>query len=81
MKETPKSIPVPIALKELIISNNTLLQNYQQELTSRVIIANREMMKMMGLDEEDGWQLDSQNMTYVKKDKVPPTQNNAPSVS
>jgi hypothetical protein len=63
----PTSIPVPLALKELIISNNQLLKNYQEDLTSRVFMANREMMKMLGLSESEGWVLDLQTFTYVKK--------------
>ena len=61
-----QSVPVPLAIRELVMSNNTLLQNYQQELTLRVQTANREMMQLLGLRPEDGWQLDLQTMTYVK---------------
>lgn len=64
--EQPTSIPVPTALRELIISSNQLLQNYQQELSNRVVLANREMMAMLGLNPQDGWQLDVATMTYVK---------------
>lgn len=61
------SIPVPTALKELIISNNTLLNQYQQELTKKVIAANMEMMQLLQLDPNDGWRLDTENMVYVKQ--------------
>lgn len=61
-----KSIPVPIVLKELIISNNELLTNYQRELSKKVISANIEMMQLLGLNPEDGWQLDMQEMVYIK---------------
>jgi len=61
------SIPLPIALKELIISNNQLLKTYQEDLTNRVLVANREMMTLMGLSETDGWVIDLQTLTYVKK--------------
>lgn len=61
------SIPVPTALKELIISNNILLNQYQQELTKKVIAANVEMMQLLQLDPTDGWRLDSDNMVYVKQ--------------
>lgn len=70
MTEEVKSIPVPEAIRQLIINSNTLLQNYQQELTARVQIANREMMQLLGLKIEDGWQLDTKTMTYIKGDIV-----------
>lgn len=61
------SIPVPTALKELIISNNILLNQYQQELTKKVITANIEIMQLLQLDPNDGWRLDTENMVYVKQ--------------
>lgn len=71
--EEKKSIPIPVALKELINSNNTLLKQYQQELTQKVITANIEMMNLLGLDPNDGWTLDLDTMMYTKQE---PTQNN-----
>lgn len=62
-------VPVPVALKELINSSNILLQNYQQELTTRVQLANREMMAILGLKPEDGWRLDMDTMTYTKEEQ------------
>jgi hypothetical protein len=64
-----KSIPVPTALKELILSNNQLLSNYQQELTNKVIKANLEIMELLHINPTDGWKLDIENMVYVKQDK------------
>ncbi len=64
----PTSIPVPIALKELILSNNMLLTQYQQELTKKVIAANTEMMQLLNLNPNDGWRLDTDQMVYVKRD-------------
>jgi hypothetical protein len=69
MNEEIKSIPVPLVMRELINSNNMLLSNFQQELTNRVVAANQEMMKMLGISTEDGWELNAQTMTYIKKDK------------
>lgn len=63
----PVTVPAPSAIRELIISNNQLLQNYQQELTNKVIMANLEMMRMMGLDPQDGWKLDMEKMVYTKE--------------
>lgn len=68
MIETPTSIPVPMALRELINSNNALLQNYQQELSNKVILANQEMMKLIGINEQDGWKLNMTTMTYEKQE-------------
>ncbi len=69
-------IPVPIALKELILTNNMLLKQYQAELTSKVISANEEMMKILGITPADGWKLDVDTMSYVKEKST-----DAPSVS
>lgn len=68
-----KSIPVPIALKELINSNNELLKQYQQELTNKVLLANEEIMRMLSLDPTDGWRLDMSTFTYVKTEKIDDT--------
>jgi hypothetical protein len=70
MKQEEKTVPAPEAIRQLIINSNTLLQNYQQELTARVQIANREMMQLLGLNPDDGWQLDTKTMTYIKGDIV-----------
>lgn len=61
-----QSIPVPLAIKELILSNNLLLTKYQQELSTKVVTANTEMMRLLGLSPEDGWRLDMDRMMYVK---------------
>lgn len=63
-------IPAPTAIRELILTSNTLLQNYQQELTMRVENANREMMNLLGLKQEDGWALDIKKMVYTKNKEV-----------
>ena len=59
-------VPVPIALRQLIESNNQLLKQYQNDLTSKVMVANEEMMRLLGLDPADGWRLDLETFTYVK---------------
>jgi len=73
---TTPTVPVPLALRHLIESNNQLLENYRSELTSKVVVANEEMMRMIGLDPKDGWRLDIETFTYVKLEKT-----DAPSVS
>lgn len=67
--EQPTSIPVPITLKELIASNNLLLSQYQKELTEKVITANLEMMRLLGLNPNDGWRLDMEQMVYIKQEQ------------
>lgn len=62
-----KSVPVPEAIKQLITNSNMLLQNYQLELTTKVQVANKEMMDILGLDPHDGWRLDISTMTYIKQ--------------
>ena len=66
-------VPVPTALKELIVSNNILLQNYQKELTNKVMMANMELMDMLGLNPDDGWKIDMQKMVYVKSPSIEET--------
>lgn len=70
------SVPVPLALRHLIESNNQLLKNYQTELTAKVLQANEEMMRMLQLNPEEGWRLDMGTFTYVNT-----TNTDAPSVS
>jgi hypothetical protein len=71
-----KTVPVPLALRNLIESNNQLLKNYQTELTSKVLSANEEIMRMLGLNPNDGWKLDINTFTYVKVEE--PTVNDTP---
>ena len=73
---TDNKVAIPMALRHLIESNNQLLKNYQAELTSKVIQANEEMMRILGLDPNEGWRLDVDNYTYVKIE-----QDDTPSVS
>jgi len=67
MSEVTK-VPIPLALRHLIESNNELLKEYQIELTNKVITANEEMMRMLQLDPNEGWRLDLSLLVYVKTD-------------
>ena len=60
------TVPIPLALKSLIESNNQLLKIYQQGLSNNVIVANEEMMRLLGLSASDGWKLDINTFTYIK---------------
>lgn len=66
-----KSVPAPTALKELLNASKLLLQSYQEELNSRFQVANREMMAILNLNSHDGWELDIETMTYIKREKEP----------
>lgn len=68
-----QTVPIPLVLRSLIESNNQLLKNYHNELTSRVMVANEEMMRMLGLDPNDGWRLDMDSLTYVKLEQTDAT--------
>jgi len=66
------TVPVPLAIRHLIESNNQLLKMYQQELTTKVVVANEEMMRILSLDPNDGWRLDVDTYTYIKVEDAPP---------
>lgn len=67
------TVPIPLALRHLIESNNQLLKTYHNELTSKVMIANEEMMRVLGLDPKEGWRLDIDTFTYVKLEQTDDT--------
>jgi hypothetical protein len=73
-------MPIPDTLRHLIEVTNTLLQNYQQELQSRVLSANTEMMQILNLNPSDGWRLDMQRMVYVKTDDLASNPNTTKSL-
>lgn len=57
---------VPIALQQLIKSNNKLLKDYQAVLWRQVEDANDQMMQILRLDPANGWRLDVERMVYVR---------------
>lgn len=59
-------VPIPLALRHLIESNNQLLKIHQADLTTKVMQANEEMMRMLNLNPQEGWRLDVDTYTYVK---------------
>lgn len=73
--QTPMSIPVPVALSELIRANNELLKLYQHELTSKVVTANVEMMRVLGLNPDEGWRLDMETLSYIKVENTDAASN------
>lgn len=60
------TLTVPLALQNLIRSNNQLLKNYQNQLLEEVQDANYQMMQLLRLDPELGWKLDMERMVYVR---------------
>lgn len=60
------TLSVPLALQKLIVANNQLLKQYQQKLVNEIEEANYQMMQMLRLEVEDGWQLDMERMVYVR---------------
>jgi hypothetical protein len=60
------TVPVPLALRHLIEHTNQLLQNYQHELSEKVLSANEEMMRMLHLSPQDGWRLNTDTFEYVQ---------------
>lgn len=74
MNETKQvTLPVPIALQNLIKANNTLLKSYQSQLMEEVQQANAQMMQILQIDPRNGWRLDIENMVYVRVEE--PTTN------
>ena len=59
-------LKVPMALQQLIHSNNELLKKYKEELFEQVKEANQQMMQILKLDPSEGWKLDLDNMVYVR---------------
>lgn len=60
------TLPVPLALQNLIKANNTLLKSYQSQLMDEVQQANTQMMQILQIDPRNGWRLDVENMVYVR---------------
>lgn len=58
--------PVPLVVRQLIELHNTRIREYQQKSLQEIQDANIELMIMMGLNPQDGWRLDMENMKYVK---------------
>lgn len=74
--ETNVTVPVPLALQNLIRANNNLLKSYQSQLMSEIQEANLQLMGILNIDPSHGWRLDMERMVYIRtSDK---TNNNAP---
>ena len=60
------TMEVPLALQQLIVTNNERLQEYKNELMRQVQDANSQLMQILKLDPNQGWRLDANRMVYVK---------------
>jgi len=61
------TLEVPLALQNLIKSNNALLKNYQTQLIQEIEEANLQMMGILQLNPAAGWVLDMENMVYTRQ--------------
>ena len=60
------TLEVPLALQQLIQTNNQLLRKFQQELLQQIQESNAQMMQILRLSADAGWKLDMERMVYVR---------------
>ena len=66
MTEEVTEAPLPLAIRQLIELHNTRIREYQQKSLQEIQDSSIELMLMMGLNPQEGWRLDMDNMKYVK---------------
>lgn len=66
MSHDEVTLEVPLALQQLIQTNNQLLRKYQGELLQQIQESNAQMMQILRLSGEAGWKLDMERMVYVR---------------
>jgi hypothetical protein len=66
MKTNQVTMEVPLALQQLIKTNNELLRTYQSRLLREIEDANTQLMSILKLDTSAGWRLDMENMVYIR---------------
>jgi hypothetical protein len=66
MNNNEVTLEVPLALQQLIQTNNQLLRKFQQELLQQIQESNAQMMQILQLSGEAGWKLDMERMVYVR---------------
>jgi hypothetical protein len=66
MSEQEQVIPVPEVMRQLIQHQNNILNKHQQKMFDELGVANVELMKIMGLDPIEGWQLDLNRLAYIR---------------
>lgn len=66
MNNNEVTLEVPLALQQLIQTNNQLLRKYQAELLQQIQESNAQLMQILRLTPEAGWKLDMERMVYVR---------------
>ena len=66
MTQEEVTLEVPLALQQLIQTNNQLLRKFQGELLQQIQESNAQMMQILRLTPEAGWKLDMERMVYVR---------------
>jgi hypothetical protein len=66
MNNNEVTLEVPLALQQLIQTNNQLLRKYQTELLQQIQESNAQMMQILRLTPDAGWKLDMERMVYVR---------------
>ena len=66
MTQEEVTLEVPLALQQLIQTNNQLLRKFQSELLQQIQESNAQMMQILRLSGEAGWKLDMDRMVYVR---------------
>jgi hypothetical protein len=66
MDEKLVTVNIPIALRQLITTSNSLLKNYQTQLLQDIEDANVQLMQILKLDPSLGWRLDMEKMMYIR---------------
>ena len=66
MNNNEVTLEVPLALQQLIQTNNQLLRKYQTELLQQIQESNAQMMQILRLAPDAGWKLDMERMVYVR---------------
>jgi hypothetical protein len=64
------TINVPLALQELILTSNELINQIKLQCEQKIESANAEMMQILQLNPAAGWKLDVSTMTYIRE--LPP---------
>lgn len=74
MTDNVKEAPFPVAIRKLIDMHNMRMNEYQQNFLREIQEAAVELMVMAGLNPQDGWRMDLENMKFIKVDSDGTTQ-------
>lgn len=65
-------VSLPKSFEFMIRESNQKLKEFQRHLWKEISEANEEIMNMLELKKEDGWELDLDRMAYVKTEPTQP---------